>query len=103
MSCKDTAIFWKSPVNIRNYSMNVEVDNGLAPSGGFEEAEVFGVVVEEALREGGGTKGAGKDGEVGLKVWVAVGVVFPDLVTGKVEFGCLVEAGGQLITGGLTA
>lgn len=71
--------------------MNVKVDDGLAAGGGFEEAEVFGVVVEEALREGGDTKGAGKDGEVGLKVEVAVGVVFPDIVTGEVEFGCLVD------------
>lgn len=108
MSCKDTAIFWKSPVNIRNYSMNVEVDNGLAPSGGFEEAEVFGVVVEEALREGGSAAGAGKDGEAGLKVGVAIGVVFPDLVSGEVEFGCLVEAvcqpvASSLAFGGVTA
>lgn len=69
----------------------MEVDDGLAPGGGFEEAEVFGVVVEEALREGGSAAGTGKDGEVGLKVRVAVGVVFPDLVSGEVEFGCLVD------------
>ena len=54
MSCNDTAIFWKSPVNIRNNSYDVEVDDGLAAEGGFEEAEVFGVVVEEILGEGCG-------------------------------------------------
>ena len=79
----------------------MKVDDGLAAGGGFDEVEVFGVVVEEALREGGGAKGAGKDGEVGLEVGVAVGVVFPDLVSGKLEFGGLVEAGGQLVAGGL--
>lgn len=90
-------------MNIIDDSFDVKVDDGLAAEGGFEETEVFGVVVEEALREGGGAMGAGKDGEVGLEVGVAVGVVFPDLVTGNVEFGCLVEAGGQLVTGGLAA
>ena len=79
----------------------MEVNDGLAAVGGFEEAEVFSVVVEEALREGGCTQGAGEDGEVGLEVGVAVGVVFPDLVSGKLEFGGLVEAGGQLVAGGL--
>ena len=70
MSCKDTAIIWKSPVNIRNYSPDVEADDGLAAEGGFEKAEVFSVVVKEALCEGGGAEGSGKDGEIGFEVWI---------------------------------
>ena len=54
MSCKDTAIFWKSPVNIRNNSFKMELDDGFDALGGFEEAEVFGVVVEKVLGEGCG-------------------------------------------------
>ena len=79
----------------------MEVDDGLAAEGGFEEGKVFGVVVEEALRESGGAKGAGKDGEVGLKVGVTVGIVFPDLVAGKEKFGGLIETGGEVVACGL--
>ena len=72
----------------------------LAAGVGFEKAEVFSVVIKEALCEGG-AEGSGKDGEVGLKVGVSVGVVFADLVARKVEFGGLIEAGGEAVAGGL--
>ena len=51
-------------IHVVDDSFDVKVNDGLAAGGGFEEAEVFGVVV---------------------------GVVFPDIVTGEVEFGCLVD------------
>ena len=72
-------------MNIIDDSFDVEVDDGLAAGGRFQEAEVIGVVVEEALREGCCAGGPGEDGEVGLEVGVSVSVVFPDLVAGEVE------------------
>lgn len=55
MSCKDTAIFWKSPVNIRNSTLYVEGDDGLAAEGGFEEGDVgngaFAAGVAEEMLE----------------------------------------------------
>lgn len=55
MSCKDTAIFWKSPVNIRNSALYVEVDDGLAVGVWFEEGDVgngaFAAGVAEKMLE----------------------------------------------------
>ena len=39
-------------VNILDDSPDVEVDDGLAVGGGFEEGEVIGIVLEKVLREG---------------------------------------------------
>jgi glycine cleavage system H protein len=47
-------------------------------------APVSGVVVEEVLTEDAGAEGVFEDGEVGFLVGVTVGVVFADLVAGKV-------------------
>ena len=66
-----------------------------------EEAEVVEVVVEKVLAEGAGAEGVFEEGEVGFKVGVAVGVVFADLVAGKMEGGGLVEAICQPVSGGL--
>ena len=40
-------------IRVVDDSPDVEVDDGLAAGGGFEEAEVFRIVVKEALGEGG--------------------------------------------------
>ena len=62
----------------------MKINDGLAAGGGFEEGEVSGVVVEEVFTEGAGAEGVFEDGEVGFLVGVTVGVVFADLVAGKV-------------------
>ena len=52
----------------------MEVDDGLAAGGGFEEGEVLGVVVEKVLGKGAGAKGVLQDGEVGFPVGIAGGL-----------------------------
>ena len=79
----------------------MESDNGAFAFRGFEEGDVLGVVMEKVFAEGCRAEGASEDGEVLFEVGVAVGEVFPDFVAGKVEFGGLVEAGGEAVSGGL--
>ena len=71
-------------VDILDYSSDVKINDGPAAGGGFEEGEVSGVVVEEVLTEDAGAEGVFEDGEVGFLVGVTVGVVFADLMAGKV-------------------
>ena len=82
---------------------DVEADEGVAAEGGFQEEEVLGVIVEEIFAEGAGAEGVFEEGEAGFEVWVVVCVVAAELVTGEVEGGGLVEAGGEAVTGGLAS
>ncbi len=86
---------------ILDYTFDVEVDDGPFAVVGFEESQGLGVAVEQIFSEGSCTEGSGEDGEVGFKVWVAVGVVGADLVAGEPEFGGSVEVVGQVVTSGL--
>lgn len=81
----------------------MEADKGVAAEGGFQEEEVLGVIVEEIFAEGAGAEGVFEEGEAGFEVWVVVCVVAAELVTGEVEGGGLVEAGGEAVTGGLAS
>lgn len=60
---------------------NVQGDNRPAAFVGFQEEAVVGVVVEEILRQSGGTEGILQDVEVAFLVGISVGVVFPELVS----------------------
>jgi len=95
-------------VNIVYDSSDVEVDDGLAAGGGFEEGEVIGIVMEKVLAECGGAKGVLQDVEVGFPVGITVGVVLPELVPGKPERCGPVQAigkpvSGRLATGGVAS
>ena len=95
-------------MNIVYDSSDVEVDDGLAAGGGFEEGEVIGIVMEKVLAECGGAKGVLQDVEVGFPVGITVGVVLPELVPGKPERCGPVQAigkpvSGRLATGGVAS
>ena len=59
-------------MNIVDDSPDVEVDDGLAAGGGFEEGEVIGIVMEKVLAECGSAKGVLQDVEVGFPVQISV-------------------------------
>ena len=81
--------------------LNVQGDNCPAAFVGFQEEAVVGVVVEKILRQGCCAKRILQDEEVAFPVWISVGVVLPELVSGKPERSGTVEAIGQMVTGSL--
>ena len=101
MSCKDTAIFWKSPVNIRYYSMNVQVDDGSLPFVGFEVFKRPGTVLVSILREDCRTGSVLQQVEVGFKVRVAIRVILADAMAPEMLLGSKIEAIGKHVPGGL--
>ena len=63
--------------------LNVQRNDCPAAFVGFQEEAVVGVVVEEILRQSGGTEGILQDVEVAFPVGISVGVVLPKFVPGK--------------------
>ena len=76
-------------------------DNRPAAFIGLQKEAVVGVVVEEILRQSGGTEGILQDVEVAFPIGISVGVVLPELVPGKPERSGTVEAIGQMVAGRL--
>lgn len=83
-------------------SFDVEVDDGLRASVGFEEGKVFEIVHKEVFCQDCRAEGVTEDVVVFFEVGVCVSLVFSDFVAGEVFLGCGVETGGESVGFGVS-
>lgn len=71
----------------------------LLPFRAFKKGQRLPVVHETALYKSGSTTGVLEDVEAGLLVWITIGVVRPQLMTGQVLLSSAIQRSSQMIAG----
>ncbi len=79
-------------------AVDVEIDDGLLAALGEKEVAVAVRIHKEVLDQNACRQSVAQDIEFGFKVGVAVCVVGDETLTGQVEAGGIIQAGGQFVS-----